>query len=481
MSAVRLKIFISSVQKEFQQIRMDLKAFLLGDPFLRRFIAQVFLFEEIAAKDRRADEVYLEEVKRCDIYLGIFGYDYGFEDKDGVSPTEREYDHASQLGKTRLVYVWGADEKLRSPKMKKLIQKASAELVRRRVEDISALTASVYASLVDYLDDMGVLHIHPFDASICDGATLSHLSRKRIDWFLATARKERGFPLKASTSTTGLLAHLNLLDDAKPTNAAMLLFGDNPQRFLRTAEIKCVHCHGNVYRRPFASLQTYGGDIFAQADQGRDFILSKINRSVGTRDAGITAPAKYELPPDAVGEAIVNAIAHRNYRSDASVEVRLFIDRLEIWNPGRLPSGLTIDSLREDHPSVPNNPLLAESLYLARYIEKVGSGTQAMIEICRESGLPEPVFEERHGSFIVTLWRHWLTDEVLSKYNLNERQIRAITYLKSNERITNADYQKLSGANRKTAARDLDVMVAMGIVDRLGEKRGIHYVLKVRK
>jgi len=161
--------------------------------------------------------------------------------------------------------------------------------------------------------------------------------------------------------------------------------------------------------------------------------------------------------------------------------VRLFSDRLEIWNPGRLPSGLTIDSLREDHPSVPNNPLLAESLYLARYIEKVGSGTQTMIDLCRESGLPEPVFEERHGSFIVTLWRHWLTGEVLGKHNLNERQIRAITYLKSNERITNADYQKLSGANRKTAARDLDVMVAMGIVDRLVEKRGIHYVLKVRK
>jgi hypothetical protein len=481
MSAVRLKIFISSVQKEFQQIRMDLKAFLLGDPFLRRFIAQVFLFEEIPAKDRHADKVYLEEVKRCDVYLGIFGYDYGFADQDGVSPTEREYDHATQLGKTRLIYVWGADEKLRSAKMKELIQKASAELVRRRVADISALTASVYASLVDYLDDIGVLHIHPFDASVCDGTALHHLSRKRVDWFLATARKERGFPLKASTSTTGLLARLNLLYDAKPTNSAVLLFGENPQRFLPTAEIKCVHCHGTVYRRPFASLQTYGGDIFAQADQGRDFILSKINRSVGTRDAGITAPAKYELPPDAVGEAIVNAIAHRNYHSNASVEVRLFSDRLEIWNPGRLPSGLTIDSLREDHPSVPNNPLLAESLYLARYIEKVGSGTQAMIGLCRESGLPEPEFEERHGSFIVTLWRHWLTDQVLGKYNLNERQIRAIAYLKSNERITNADYQKLSGANRKTAARDLDVMVERGIVDRLGEKRGIHYVLKVRK
>ena len=77
MPAMRLKIFISSVQKEFQEIRRDLKAFLLGDAVLRRFISEVFLFEELPAGDRRADQVYLEAVERCNIYLGIFGYEYG--------------------------------------------------------------------------------------------------------------------------------------------------------------------------------------------------------------------------------------------------------------------------------------------------------------------------------------------------------------------------------------------------------------------
>ncbi len=78
MPATRLRIFISSVQKEFAQLRRDLKAFLLGDAVLQRFVADVFLFEELPAKDRRADEVYLGEVERCSIYLGIFGYEYGF-------------------------------------------------------------------------------------------------------------------------------------------------------------------------------------------------------------------------------------------------------------------------------------------------------------------------------------------------------------------------------------------------------------------
>jgi DNA-binding transcriptional ArsR family regulator len=477
MSATRLKIFISSVQKEFAQQRLDLKAFLLGDAILRRFVSEVFLFEEIPAKDRRADQVYLEEVEHCDIYLGLFGYEYGNEDPQGVSATEYEYNHATRLGKTRLIYVWGADEKRRAAKMKKLVSKAGSALIRRRIEDASALTSEVYASLVDYLDTNGALRVPPFDTAACHGAGLKDLSRKRIDWFLEAARRERGFPLKSNTSTQALLTHLNLLDDGKPTNAAILLFGTNPQRFHRTAETKCIHCHGTAYRRPFASMQVYGGDLFEQADQTQDFILGKINRAIGTRATSITAPATYELPPDAVAEAIINAIAHRDYHSNASVEVRLFADRLEIWNPGMLPGTLTLDSLRDDHPSVPNNPLIAESLYLTRYIERVGSGTQTMIDLCREAGLPEPQFEQRSGSFVITLWRDWLTAEVLAELDLNNRQVQAVEYVKSHERITNAEYQRVTGSPQRTATRDLNELVQKGVLELEGKGRGAQYRL----
>jgi ATP-dependent DNA helicase RecG len=470
-----LRIFISSVQKEFAQIRRDLKAFLLGDAVLRRFVSEVFLFEEMPAKDRRADQVYLEEVERCDIYLGIFGYDYGFEDQVGISPTEREYDHATRHRKARLVYVWGMDDKKRASKMQQLVRKAGSELIRRRVEDVSALTTEVYASLVDHLDCLGALRIPPFDTSACDRATLTHLSRKRIDWFLETARRERGFPLKSNTTTQALLTHLNLLDDGKPTNAAVLLFGANPQRFHRTAETKCMHCHGTEYRRPFASQQIYSGDLFDQANQAHDFVLAKINRAVGTRALSITAPAIYELPPDAVSEAIVNAIAHRDYHNNASVEVRLFADRLEVWNPGSLPGTLTLDDLRNDHPSVPRNPLIAESLYLTRYIEKAGSGTQRMIELCREAGLPEPNYELRAGSFVLTLWRDWLTAGVMAGFYLNERQLKGLACLRAEGRLTSGRYQELTGISRQTASRDLEDMVKKGILNRYGDRRGTFY------
>jgi ATP-dependent DNA helicase RecG len=475
---LRLKIFVSSVQNEFKQIRMDLKAFLLGDAVLRRFISEVFLFEELPAKGRSADEVYLEEVERCDIYLAIFGYEYGTEDAAGISPTEHEYNHATQKRKTRLIYVWGSDEKQRAPKMRGLVGKASKDVIRRRVQDISALTSEVYASLVDYLDGMNALRVPPFDAADCEHAGMKDLSRKRIEWFLNTARRERGFPLKSNTATQSLLTHLNLLGDGKPSNAAVLLFGSNPQRFLRSAETKCIHCHGTEYRRPFGSLQIYSGDIFSQADQARDFVLAKINRAIGTRAASITAPASYELPPDAIGEAIVNAIAHRDYHSNASVEVRLFADRLEVWNPGALPDTLSFDNLREDHPSIPYNPLVAESLYLTRYIERVGSGTQTMIELCRQVDLPEPQFEKRSGSFVVTLWRDWLTHRVMAELGLNERQKQAIIHLKTRTRIANSEYQALVEVARATATRDLEGLLIKGVLEKVGTTgKGTYYVL----
>lgn len=464
----QIRIFISSAQKEFQQVRLDLKAFLKGDAVLHRFISEVFLFEELPAKDRRADQVYLEEVKRCDIYVGIFGYGYGNEDKEGISPTEYEYDYASKHHKPRFIYVWGADEKKRAPKMQQLINKASSELIRRRIENFSALTSEVYASLVDYLDELGALRVPPFDTSACDNATFHDLSRKRIDWFLATASRERNFSLKKSTTTQALLTHLNLLEEGKPTNAAVLLFGTAPQRFLRTAETKCVHCLGVEYRRPFASQQIYTGDVFDQADQALEFVLSKINRSVGVRTESNIAPATFELPPDAIGEAVINAIVHRDYHSNASVEVRLFSDRLEVWNPGRLPGTLTLEDLRHDHPSVPNNPLIAESLYLTRYIEKAGSGTQRMIELCLEAGLPEPQFEQRSGSFVLTLWRDWLTDDVLKQLNINPRQLQAIQHAKIKGRINNTQYRKMTGLSESTALRELRQLTVKGIFEKVG-------------
>lgn len=477
MAERRKTIFVSGVQKELQAERRAIKDFVQNDPLLRRFF-EVFLFEDLPAQDRRADEVYLEEVGRCDIYVGLFGNEYGFENIDSLSPTEIEFDKATANGKPRIIFVKGAGDKARHPKMLKLIRRAGSQLIRRRFADTPDLTADLYAALVEHMERSGDIRTLPFDASACPRATLNDLPQERIRWFLEGARHERNYPLPAKTIREKALAHLNLLDNGNPTHAAVLLFGREPQRFLPTSEIKCMHFHGTRVHKPIPSYQIYKGTIFELVDQAVDFVLSKINRRIGTREHSVQAPVEYELPLEAVREAIVNAVAHRDYASNASVQVMLFADRLEVWNPGELPPSLTPERLREPHASIPRNPLIAEPLYLVRYIEKAGSGTLDMIERCSDASLPSPDFEERAGQFVTTLWRDWLTAEVMAGYKLNERQRKAITYMKINGTITNSQYQVEFSVAKRTASLDLSELVATRLIERSGSTgKGVYYQL----
>ncbi|HUR56889.1 MAG TPA: DUF4062 domain-containing protein, partial [Opitutaceae bacterium] len=321
-----IRIFVSSVQKEFAAERRAIRDYIQGDPLLRRFF-EVFLFEDIPAADRRADDVYLGEVDRSSIYVGLFGDGYGFEDGAGISPTEREFERATGTSKPRLIFVKGADDAARHPKMRALIKRAGDELIRRRFVGITDLMAALYASLVEHLESAGLLRSAPFDSAAGAGASLADLDVEKLDAFLGRARKTRGYALGPGTPMADALAHLNLLDAGVPSHAAILLFGKEPQRWLPTSGVKCLHFHGTEIRKPIPSHQAYRGTVFALVDQAVDFVMSKIDRAVGTRAEGNAIPVSYELPREAVAEAIVNAVAHRDYASSAAVQVMLFADR----------------------------------------------------------------------------------------------------------------------------------------------------------
>ena len=420
-------VFISSVQKEIAAERRALKEYIHGDALLGRFF-EVFLFEDLPASDRRADEVYLKEVDRCNIYLGLLGNEYGYEDAKGVSPTEREFDRATAAGKERLIFVKGDKDSARHPKMQALVRKAGNQLIRRRFGSIPGLTTLVYSSLVEHLINAGTVRTRPFDAAACPEATLGDLSRAKVQVFLARAQAERNYPLDPRTPTEKALAHLNLLDGGKPSHAAVLLFGKQPQQFLITSEVKCLQFHGTTVAKPIPDYKIYKGTVFELVDQAVGFVMSKVAAAVGTRDQSNRAPVTYELPRLAVSEAIVNAIAHRDYSSNASVQVMLFADRLEIWNPGELPPALTPESLRVPHASIPRNPLIAEPLFLTRYIEKAGTGILDMIGLCKEAKLRPPEFRQQSGQFIQILWRPKavIGDQVGTKSGLSGDQVEVL-------------------------------------------------------
>jgi len=470
----QLRIFISSVQKELAEERRALKDCIEGDALLGRFF-EVFLFEAIPATDRRADDLYLDQVDRCDLYVGLFGNEYGRVDATGLSATEREFDRATQQGKTRLIYVRGTDDKGRHPKMVALIRKAGDQLIRRRFGDIADLKAAVYASLVDELARHGVVSDKPFDERSCADATLADLDADAVASFVHLARAKRDFPLAEDTPMRDVLTHLGLLRDGTPVNAAVLLFGRLPQRFIPCAEVRCMHFHGTEIMRPAPFYRIFKGTLFSQVEAAANFVLSVTNLSVGTRALGPQAPVRPEIPPDVVREAVVNALAHRDYTSQAAVQVAVFADRVEIWNPGELLPPLTPDSLRVPHRSITRNHRVCEALFLAGYIEKYGTGTLMMIRESVDHALPEPVFKQSGGEFVATIGRDWLTEEVMNEKGVSPRQRKALAFAKQNRRITNSEYQQIAGVGHSTAKRDLEDLRKKGILALSGDGRGAFY------
>ena len=388
-----IKVFISSVQREFARERRLLCDYIRTDSLLGRFFVP-FIFEDMPASEVSAQKAYLAQAAESHIYLGVFGTQYGYEDSEGVSPTEREYDTAKAHFAHRLVYTLRTESK-RAPKEQAFIKKVEQELVRRSFTTYEELRTAVYNSLIDYLEQKEFIRKAPFDAAAHPVATYEDIDPERVRTFINRAKEKRNFPLTFADGMEKIFSGIHVLtDDGRLTNSALLLFAKDPQRFFRTSEVRCAQFYGTKVEKPIRNYQVFGGSLFEMIDKAVGFVMSRIDARVGTRDHSADAPVDYELPESAVAEAIANAVAHRDYTSNASIQVMLFRDRVEIWSPGRLPDGFTVQKLREMHSSEPTNPVIAHPLFLAGYIEHLGTGTTDLIAACEQYGLQTPEFHQ---------------------------------------------------------------------------------------
>jgi hypothetical protein len=191
--------------------------------------------------------------------------------------------------------------------MAALVRRAESQVVRRTFGSVSELTAALYASLVDWLEQTGGLRVKPFDTAACPEATLADLAASKLELFLSRAQAQRAYAHGPGTPMTAALAHLNLLDHGAPSHAAVLLFGERPQRFLPASELKCMHFHGTELSKPIPSHQVFKGTVFELVDAALDFVLSKVARRVGTRAETTQVPVSYELPHSRIAAAGVPA------------------------------------------------------------------------------------------------------------------------------------------------------------------------------
>ncbi len=267
-----------------------------------------------------------------------------------------------------------------------------------------------------------------------------------------------------------------------PTNPGYLLFAKEPQIAFPSAEILLARYMGKQMDDEFVR-ETARGPLAVQIQRAEAFIVANMRK--GSRIDGMQRADRSEYPMPAVREAIVNAVAHRDYaiRGD-EIRVMMFSDRIEVYSPGRLAGHVTIDNIVDERFS--RNEVLTQVLSDMGYIERLGYGIDRMIRQMKEWGLPPPRFAETANGFRVTLRGPGdkLVGEDAEKnkwqqLNLNERQQAALEFLSKNSRITNREYRDLfPDVSEETIRRDLADLVEEGILLKMGDKKGTHYILK---
>ena len=185
----------------------------------------------------------------------------------------------------------------------------------------------------------------------------------------------------------------------------------------------------------------------------------------------------YEYPQEAVREAVHNAIAHKDYSGATPIQISVYKDKIMIWNYGQLPENWTIDTLQEKHSSVPYNPDISNAFFRVGYVEAWGRGIRKMNEQCSKAGLPNPLYYYASSGFWVVFHKDIYNETDLREKGLNERQIKAIFYLKERGKITNSEYQKLNNISKRTATNDLADLVDNKMIRNYGVGAGSYYEL----
>jgi ATP-dependent DNA helicase RecG len=320
-----------------------------------------------------------------------------------------------------------------------------------------------------------------FESLITRHATLDDIDRDKAERYLASLEG-----LSAATTEEALYNRGCLVREDggyRPTNAGILLFGVQPERFVKSSEIIMARYAGREMTDAFVR-EDIRGTLPDQIRRAEAFLVSNMKR--GVRLVSLEREEQVEYPTKAVREAIVNAVAHRDYsiRGD-EIRVFMFGDRIEFYSPGRLPGHVTVDNIVEERFS--RNEVIVQVLADMGFIEHLGYGIDRMIKLMRDYGLPAPRFQETAGGFRVTLYGHGeglVSEEEIdlarwSHLDLNERQEKALAYLLEKGRITNREYQELCpDVSSETIRRDLADLVNKNVLLKIGRKRATYYIFK---
>lgn len=305
-------------------------------------------------------------------------------------------------------------------------------------------------------------------------ASFDDIDEKAVNTFLKASENAGRLPENNGLSIPELFEKLRLTENTHLKRSAILLFGKDPGKF---------------YPNTFVKIGRFGKDDadlkFQETEEGNlivllQAVLNQLNHKFLIKTIefeGIHRIEKGEYPIAAIREMLLNALVHRNCMG-APIQIRVYDDKISIWNEGTLPDGLTLEALKRSHSSRPRNPIIADVCFKGGYIDAWGRGTIKIIDSCKQADLPEPEMIEVDGGFSITLFKDNISFEKLGKLGLNDRQVKAVMILKAKGKITNREYQEINETTERTASRDLSDLVEKGIIKSSGIKgAGAFYTL----
>jgi len=242
-----------------------------------------------------------------------------------------------------------------------------------------------------------------WDDLVCEGTKLDEIDPQAVDYFLRHAIPIDRMPKESVNDPVEVvLKNLNLMtDDGQLKNAAILLFGKNPQRHFINARFRI----GRFVKdeTDLVHQDNIEGNILQMADivmwkLRQDYLIRPIHYE------GMHRVEPLEMPEDALRELVYNAIIHRDYLGQ-DIQMKIYNDRIWFWNDGNLPEGFSVERMTREHMSVRRNPLIANIFYRAGFIESWGRGVSKVCQAYKDAGLPKPTFENYMSGTLVTIPR----------------------------------------------------------------------------
>lgn len=464
---MKYKIFLSSTRKEFEKERNFIKQEIENDYLLNRFF-EIFAFEQRSASGDSPEKLYCEEVVNSDIYVGLIGSDYGSILESGISPTELEYDLYNKAHNDALIYIKNAN--FRDDKTNEFIKKVSNEHSYQRFNDQYGLFKQVRRSLGDFILK-NLKNYKSFDSEILSNSSCDDVDVEALELFfnvldynpIEKIRDEKGLTKVLSTIKAGDYEN----GEFRLNNSGALFFAKDISKFNIAHEVKMVRFFDNEGIKTFEKTELNSSLLKILKEAETFFYKVTINIS---EINGFERETTHEYPFEAIREALVNALAHRDYSiTTAPITFYIYNDRIEITSPGRLVYPLKVSDL-EDNDPVHRNELICNIFSKTKYMEHVGTGIRRMKDAMINHGLNEPEFIESGEFFKVIFWLN-SSDNIL-----NSRQ-KMLLRLNIDE-INKTEYMKLFDVSVNTASSDLNQLVGYGYFDRIKNGRGVIFKRK---